>query len=79
MYRPNIDHQVKQLLVLCYFVVMGMSLLIFIATKTGASEPLPGKMTSISAAIPAYRQCLPSHCLANGHISSQHNIIFSVV
>jgi hypothetical protein len=29
-------------------------------------------MTSASAIIPTYRQCLPSRCLANGHIPSQY-------
>jgi hypothetical protein len=56
-----------------------MSLLIFIATETGASEPVPSKMTTTSAAILAIRQCLPSRCLANGHIPSQYNIILSAV
>jgi hypothetical protein len=42
-----------------------MPLLIFVAAETGAS-----KITSPSAAIPAFGQCLPSGCLANGHITS---------
>jgi hypothetical protein len=48
-----------------------MSLPLFVAAETGASEPLPNKMTSASASIPAFRQCLLSRCLANGHISPQ--------
>jgi hypothetical protein len=55
------------------FVVMGTPLLIFVAAKTGASDPLPSKVTSASAAIPAFRQCLPNRCLANGHIPSQYH------
>jgi hypothetical protein len=54
------------------FAVTGMSLLIFVAAETGTRENLPSKMTSASAAIPSFRQCLPSHCLANGHIPSQY-------
>jgi hypothetical protein len=38
------------------------------------SQPLPSKLTSVYVAIPAFRRCLPSHCLANGHI--RHNIKF---
>jgi hypothetical protein len=41
-----------------------MSLLILVAVETGASDPLPIKLTSASAAIPAFRQCLSSRCLA---------------
>jgi hypothetical protein len=54
---------------------MGMSLLIFIATETGASKPLHSKMTSTSADIPAFRQSLQSCCLANGHIPSQYVLL----
>jgi hypothetical protein len=54
------------------FAVMGMSLLIFVAAETVAIEQLPSKMTSASAAIPGFGQCLPSRCLANGHIASQY-------
>jgi hypothetical protein len=32
-------------------------------------------MTSASAIIPAFRQCLPSRCLGNGHIPSQYNFV----
>jgi hypothetical protein len=49
-----------------------MLLLILVAEETGASELLPNKMTSASAAIPVFRQCLPSRCLANGHIPSKY-------
>jgi hypothetical protein len=52
---------------------MGMSLITFVAAGTGASNPLPSKMTSTSAAIPAIRQCLPSRFLANDHILSQYH------
>jgi hypothetical protein len=30
------------------------------------------RITSASAIIPAFRQCLPSHCRANGHIPSHY-------
>jgi hypothetical protein len=30
------------------------------------------RMTSTSAIIPAFRQCLPRRCLANGHIPSRY-------
>jgi hypothetical protein len=43
---------------------MGMPLLIFVAAETGVCVPLPSKLTSASAAIPAFRPCLPSRCLA---------------
>jgi hypothetical protein len=43
---------------------MGMILLIFVAAETGVCVPLPSKLTSASAAIPAFRPCLPSRCLA---------------
>jgi hypothetical protein len=46
------------------FVVMGISLLIFVAVETGASEPLLSKLTCASAAIPALRQRLLNRCLA---------------
>jgi hypothetical protein len=46
------------------FVVTGMHLLIFVAGETGVSVPLPSKLTSASAAIPAFRPCLSSRCLA---------------
>jgi hypothetical protein len=46
---------------------MGISLLIFVAAETGASELLPSKMTSASAAIPAFRHCLLSRWLRNDH------------
>jgi hypothetical protein len=51
--RPNIDHHFKQFV--CYAVLS-------IAVET--SEPLPSKLTSASAAILAFRQCLPSRFLA---------------
>jgi hypothetical protein len=35
-------------------------------------NPCPAKMTSASAVILSFRQCLPSRCLANGHISSHY-------
>lgn len=41
-----------------------MFLLVFVAVETGASEPLPSKMTSASAVILELRQYLPSRCLA---------------
>jgi hypothetical protein len=37
------------------------------------SEPLPSKWTPASVAITALRRCLPSHCLANGHIRHNNN------
>jgi hypothetical protein len=46
---------------------MGMSLSISVAAETAASESFPSKLTSASAAIPAFRQCLPSRCLAIDH------------
>jgi hypothetical protein len=49
-----------------------MRLLIFVAAGTGASQLLPSKITSASAVIPAFRQCLPSRCLADGHIPSHY-------
>jgi hypothetical protein len=58
------------------FVVEEMFLLIFVAAETGASEPLPSKMTSASAAIPAFGQCLPNRYLANGHIPSQYFFLY---
>jgi hypothetical protein len=45
--------------------------LLFVAAETGASSPLPSKFTFSSAAIPNFRQCLPSRCLAYDHIPSQ--------
>jgi hypothetical protein len=50
---PNVDHHLEQFL--CYSVLS-------VAAET--SEPLPSKLASASAAIPAFRQCLPSHCPA---------------
>lgn len=50
-----------------------MSLIVFVATEAGASEPLLSKMTSTSADIPACRECLLSRCLANDNIPSQYN------
>jgi hypothetical protein len=41
-----------------------MPLLIFVAAETGVCVPLPSKLTSASAAIPAFRPCLPSRSLA---------------
>jgi hypothetical protein len=41
-----------------------MFLLIFVAAETGVCVPLPSKLTSTSAAIPAFKPCLPSRCLA---------------
>jgi hypothetical protein len=43
---------------------MGKSLLLYFAADTYASEPLPSKLTSVSVTIPAFRECLPSRCLA---------------
>jgi hypothetical protein len=37
--------------------------LIFLAAETGVCVPLPSKLTSASAAIPAFRPCLQSRCL----------------
>jgi hypothetical protein len=70
----NMSHHVEQ------FVVMGMPLLIFIAVETGpllifiavetgVCMPLPSKLTSASAAILAFRPCLPSRCLAGSYAS----------
>jgi hypothetical protein len=58
------------------FVVTVMSLLILVAAETGASEPLPSKMTCASAGISAFWQCLPSRCVANDHIPSQYIYIY---
>jgi hypothetical protein len=41
-----------------------MNLLIFVAVETGVCVPLPSKLTSASGAVPAFRPCLPSRCLA---------------
>jgi hypothetical protein len=41
-----------------------MLLLIFVAAETGVCVPLSSKSTSASAAIPAFRPCLSSRCLA---------------
>jgi hypothetical protein len=41
-----------------------MNLLIFVAAETGVCVTLPSKLTSASAAIPTFRPCLPSRCLA---------------
>jgi hypothetical protein len=41
-----------------------MTLLKFVAAEIGASEPLPSKLTSASPATSAFRQRLPSRCLA---------------
>jgi hypothetical protein len=46
------------------FIVTRMPLLLFVATETGVWVPLPSKLTSASAAIPAFMPCLPSRCLA---------------
>jgi hypothetical protein len=40
-----------------------MPLLIFVVAETGVCVPLPSKLTSAYAAIPAFRPCLPSRCL----------------
>jgi hypothetical protein len=69
---PNIGHHLEQLIVLCYSVVTGMSLLIFVAAETDASEPLPSKSTSASAATPTFRQWLPSRCLAMDYAVTIH-------
>jgi hypothetical protein len=37
--------------------------IIFVAAETSANEPLSSKMTSATAGIPAFTQCLPSRCL----------------
>jgi hypothetical protein len=64
--------EVEELTVLCYsFAVMGMFLLIFVAAETGAVEPLPSIMIS-AFAIPAFRQCLPSRCLARDYSVTVH-------
>jgi hypothetical protein len=52
---PNVDHHLKRFL--CYSVLS-------VAAET--SEPLPSKLTSASAAIPAFRQCLLSPLPSNG-------------
>jgi hypothetical protein len=39
-------------------------LLIFVAAETGVCVPPPSKLTSASAAIPAFRPCLLTRCLA---------------
>jgi hypothetical protein len=68
----NINYHVEPLIVLCYSgCCQGIYLQIFAVAETGASGPLPSEMTSASAAIPGFRQCLLSRCLANGHIPSQ--------
>jgi hypothetical protein len=59
------------------FVVTGMSLLIFVAEETGASEPLPRKLTSASASIPVFRQCLPSRCLAMDYSVTISSILYA--
>jgi hypothetical protein len=41
-----------------------MPLLIFVAAETGVCVPLPSKLTSASATIPAFTPRLPSRCLA---------------
>jgi hypothetical protein len=41
-----------------------MLLLIFVAAETGVCVPFPSKLTSASAAIPRFRPCLWSRCLA---------------
>jgi hypothetical protein len=41
-------------------IVTGMCLLIFVAVETGVCVTLPSKLTSASAAIPAFGHCLPS-------------------
>jgi hypothetical protein len=41
-----------------------MPLLIFVAAETDVCMPFPGKLTSGSAAIAAFRQRFPSRCLA---------------
>jgi hypothetical protein len=38
-----------------------------------SNEQLPSKLTSVSAAIPAFRQCLPSRCLAIDYLSQYYN------
>jgi hypothetical protein len=48
-------------------------LLIFVAAETSGSLPLPSKMSSASAIILVFKQCLPNSCLANCHIPSQYN------
>jgi hypothetical protein len=60
------------------FFVTGMSLLIFVAAETGDREPLPSKMTSASASVPAFRQRLPSRCY-QWIISSQYVIFLSIL
>jgi hypothetical protein len=47
-------------------------MLIFVAAETGVSVQLPSKLTCASAAIPAFRPCLPSRCLAMDCSVSQY-------
>jgi hypothetical protein len=61
------------------FVVTGIFLLIFVAAETGAGELLPSKMTSASAAVPAFRQCLLSRCLAMDYFVNIMEVLFSAV
>jgi hypothetical protein len=51
---------------------MGMSLLIFVAAETGASEPLPSKMTLLVLLFWLLSSVYHSRCLENGHIPSQY-------
>jgi hypothetical protein len=47
---------------------------VFVSAATGASIPLPSKISDASAIILTFRQCLPSRFLANVHIPSQYII-----
>jgi hypothetical protein len=45
-------------------VVNRMPLLIFVVAETDVCVPLPSKLTYASAAIPGFKPCFPSRCLA---------------
>jgi hypothetical protein len=60
------------------YVFTRIYLLIFVAAEIGASETLLSKMTSASAAISAFRQCLPSRCLAIGYSVTIHFVSASL-
>jgi hypothetical protein len=57
------------------FVVTGMLLLISVAAETGVCVPLPSKLTSASAAIPAVKQWLLSRCLAMYYSITTLNVL----
>jgi hypothetical protein len=60
------------LLLFCLFSRECFVNTVFVAAETAAMKSLPSKTISASAALLALRQCLPSRCLANGHIPSQY-------